>query len=89
METGGENAVAVFFPKAGRLRMALHCFEYWNGESRRNGWALFVINPPVMEGLVWMNVEPLLWWWGFSECIGDVRAEDDEVFGSGGSVEDM
>ena len=67
--------------------MSLHSFENWNNITRWDGRSFLVIDPPIVEGAVWANVETLFGWWSFAKCVGDVGSVDDEVFGSGSGVE--
>jgi hypothetical protein len=47
-----------------------------------------VLPPLVVESTVWTNVESLLWGWCLGECIANVGAKQEEVFGSSHSVEE-
>ena len=44
--------------------------------------------PPFMEGLIVSNIESLLWWWSFCECVGYVGSVDEHVFASGYGIEE-
>ena len=87
VEASGEDAVDVFFPKAGRFWMALHSFENWDNITRWDGRSFLVVDPPIMEGAVGADVETLFGRRSFAECVGDVRPVYDEVFCSDSGVE--
>ena len=44
--------------------------------------------PPVVESFIGAYIETLFWWWGFSKCVGYVRAVDEHVFTGGDGVEE-
>jgi hypothetical protein len=56
--------------------MALHCKQDGDDVSSWYGWSVLVLGPPLIEGLVGVDVEALFWWWCPSKCIGDVGAVD-------------
>ncbi len=46
------------------------------------------MDPPIVEGSIWSDVEALFWGRGFSKGIGYVGAEDKEVFRCSDSIEE-
>ena len=76
-----EDRISMFLPKAGRLRVSLHCRQYWDYVTVRDGRASFVLDPPFVKCLIRMNEEALLGWWGFGKGVGHVSAKDQQVFG--------
>ena len=67
--------------------MPLHCRQYRCIRSLRDRIALFVVHPPVAEGLGRSYIETLFCWGSFCKRIGDIGTEDDHVFGGSDSIE--
>ncbi len=49
--------------------MALHCKENWDDMTGRNRRAVFVLDPPFIEGAVSMDEETLFWRGGFGKGV--------------------
>jgi hypothetical protein len=64
-----EDRVGMFLPKAGRFRVSLHCQQYWDDVTIRDGRASLVLDPPFVKGLVRANEEALLGWRGFDKGV--------------------
>ncbi len=54
--------------------MSLHSAKDWYDMSVRDRWLALFIDPPVVEGLIRVNVEALLRWRCFSKRVGDIGA---------------
>jgi hypothetical protein len=82
-----EDGIGMFFPKTRRFRVALHSRQ---GRYNMAGWnrgATFVIYPPVIEGLIWSDVETLLRQGSFGKRVRHICAKNKEVFASRDSIE--
>ena len=52
----------------------------------RNRGALFMVDPPLVEGAIGLYVEALFWGRSFRECIRDIGPEDEQVLGGSDSI---
>ena len=59
-----EDRVGMFLPKAGKLRVLLHCRQYQDDVTVGDRRASLVLDPPFMKGLV-----TLLGWRGFGKGV--------------------
>ena len=64
-----EDRVGMLLPKAGRLRVSLHCQQYRDDVTVGDGRASLVLDPPFVKGLVGTNEEALLGWRGFDKGV--------------------
>jgi hypothetical protein len=74
-----EDRIGMFLPKAGRLRVSLHCQQYWDYVIVGDGRASLVLDPPFVKCLIRANEEALLGWRGFGRGIEHISATDQQV----------
>jgi hypothetical protein len=78
----------MYFPETGGFRVALHSAKDGYDVTIRDWWFTLLIDPPVLECLIWVDIEPLFWWRCFGKCVGDIGAVNKHVLCSGYCVED-
>jgi hypothetical protein len=49
--------------------------------------SLFVVDPPFIEGPIWLHVESLFRWWGFRKGITNISSIYNEVLRRGNCIE--
>ncbi len=64
-----EDRISMFLPKAGRLRVSLHCQQYQDDVTIKDGRASLVLDPPFVKCLIRANEEALLGWQGFGKGV--------------------
>jgi hypothetical protein len=69
--------------------MTLHGQEDRDYDSAGcDGIPMFVVDPPIMKGLVWVDEEALFECWCLSKHIRDISAMDDQVLSSRYCIKD-
>ena len=82
------DQISMSFPQTRCLGISLHGRKDWDNKTMREPGPLFMVDPPIMEGLVQSYEEALFRRWGLSKCIGDISAVNYEIFSSRYCIED-
>ncbi len=69
--------------------MSLHGRENQDDVARGYWRSTLVLDPPLIEGMVWLNEKALFGRRGLCKRVADIRAKNEEVLGSSDGVKEM